>query len=144
MYNVLEKFNQLLFKRVSIAPLVVLRLLFGSLLFYSTFRTWQKGWIAELYIEPTYHFSFISWIKPLSEEGNVSNLSCFMGLGALGIILGLFYRASTLLFLLLFTYTELLDKTYYLNHYYLVSLLCFWLALVPANRWYSLDTLIFP
>lgn len=143
MYDVLEKFNQVLFKRVSIAPLVVLRLLFGGLLFYSTFRTWQKGWIAELYIEPTYHFSFISWIKPLSEEG-MYLIFFLMGISALGIILGLFYRVSTLLFLLLFTYTELLDKTYYLNHYYLVSLLCFWLTLVPANRWYSLDALISP
>ena len=67
-----------------------------------------------------------------------------LGLCAVGIILGLFYRVSASLFCLLFVYCELLDKTYYLNHYYLVSLLTFWLILVPAHRWYSLDTFIFP
>lgn len=67
-----------------------------------------------------------------------------LGLCSVGIILGLFYRVSTLLFLLLFTYVELIDKTYYLNHYYLVTLITFWLTLVPAHLWYSLDTLLFP
>ncbi len=143
MYNALNRLDNILFRPVSIAPLVVLRLAFGSLLLYSTIRTWQEGWITELYIEPSYHFGFFSWLKPLDANG-MYMVFLLLGLSALGIILGLFYRISALLFFLLFTYCELLDKTYYLNHYYLVSLLTFWLILVPANRWYALDTLLFP
>ncbi|MEO1261222.1 MAG: HTTM domain-containing protein [Bacteroidota bacterium] len=143
MQNALTKLNSALHKRVSIAPLVVLRLAFGCLLLYSICRTWQEGWIAELYIEPHYHFSFFSWLKPLGADG-MNLVFILLGASASGIILGLFYRISTLSFLILFTYVELLDKTYYLNHYYLVTLLTFWLALVPANRWYSLDVLLFP
>ena len=60
------------------------------------------------------------------------------------MLLGLFYRISTTVFFLLFTYVELIDKTYYLNHYYLVSILVFWMILVPANRSYSIDSLISP
>ena len=60
------------------------------------------------------------------------------------IAFGLFYRLSACLFFLLFTYVELLDKAFYLNHYYLVSLLTFWMALVPAHHWYSLDVRLFP
>ena len=143
MHKILDKLNEALHKPVSIAPLVVLRILFGGLLFFSTTRTIQKGWVDELYVRPDYHFGFFSWLEPLSAEGMyvVFYLMCFC---ALCIILGLFYRLNTLAFFLLFTYCELLDKTYYLNHYYLVSLLTFWLIIVPAHRWYSLDTLIFP
>lgn len=143
MNSTINRLNNILFKEVSIAPLVIFRLAFGSLLFYSTYRTWQEGWITELYIEPIYHFGFFSWLKPLGENG-MYTLFFLLGLSALGIVLGLFYRISTLLFFILFTYIELIDKTYYLNHYYLVSLLTFWLALVPAHRWYSLDALLFP
>lgn len=143
MYSVLNRLNSLLFAPVSIAPLVVFRLAFGGLLLYSTLRTIQKGWIEELYITPTYHFSFFPSIQPLDTFG-MYLVFTLMAISSLGILLGLFYRISSSLFFFLFLYTELLDKTYYLNHYYLVTLLTFWLIVVPANRWYALDTLIFP
>ena len=143
MQNALLKLNSFLHRRVSIAPLVVLRLAFGSLLLYSVYRTWQEGWIAELYVEPRFHFGFFSWLNPLGAEG-MNVVFFLLGASAIGIILGLFYRISTFSFLVLFTYVELLDKTYYLNHYYLVTLLTFWLAVVPAHHWYSLDSLLFP
>ena len=44
-------------------------------------------------------------------------------------------------FLLSFVYTEMIDKTYYLNHYYLVSVLVLLLMFVPANRYFSIDVL---
>tara|TARA_B110000046_G_scaffold173759_1_gene196736 strand:+ start:83231 stop:84553 length:1323 start_codon:yes stop_codon:yes gene_type:complete len=139
----LSKLNNLCFKQVSIAPLIIFRLAFGCLLLYSTLRTFQKGWIAELYIQPTYYFSFVSWIKPLEGDGMYIVFGA-MVLSALCITVGLLYRLNTVLFFLLFTYVELLDKAYYLNHYYLVSLLSFWLIWVPANRQYAVDTLLFP
>ncbi len=143
MDGALKRIDHILFKEVSIAPLVVFRIVFGTILLYSILRTWQEGWIKELYIDPTYHFGFFSWLKPLGAEG-IYFVYLLMGLSALGIILGLFYQLCALLFFLLFTYCELLDKAFYLNHYYLVSLLTFWLIMVPANRWYALDTLLFP
>ncbi|MEM9051668.1 MAG: HTTM domain-containing protein, partial [Bacteroidota bacterium] len=38
-----------------------------------------------------------------------------------------------------FSYVELIDITYYLNHYYYVSLVAFLLIFVPANRGFSFD-----
>ncbi|MEM7373677.1 MAG: HTTM domain-containing protein [Bacteroidota bacterium] len=143
MRQALHKLNDFLFKEVSIAPLVIFRLILGGVLLFGTIRTVQNGWITELYIDPIYHFGFFPWLQPLGLEG-MYLVYFLMGVSAVGIILGLFYRINTLLFLLLFTYCELLDKTYYLNHYYLVSILTFWLSLVPAHRWYAVDTLIFP
>ncbi|MEL6944749.1 MAG: HTTM domain-containing protein, partial [Bacteroidota bacterium] len=62
---------------------------------------------------------------------------------ALFISLGLFYRPSCLLFFLSFTYLELIDKAYYLNHYYFVSLMVFLMIWLPANRKYSIDRWLF-
>ena len=140
--EMLNKASTFLAQRVSIAPLVIFRIAFGVLLLYSTLRTIQKGWVAELYIEPAYHFSFFSWLTPLEGIG-MYIVFWIMAISALCIVLGLLYRVNTVLFLLLFLYVELLDKTYYLNHYYLVTLLTFWLTIVPAHHWYSIDAYIF-
>jgi hypothetical protein len=62
-------------------------------------------------------------------------------ISSLCVMLGLFYRLAAVAQFLLFSYTELIDLTYYLNHYYFVSIVCGLLVLVPANRAYSLDVL---
>lgn len=135
--------QDLLFKRVSNAPLVVLRIAFGGLVFFSTIRFIQKGWVQELYVNPTYHFGFFEHITHLNEIGMYAVFGVLL-LCALLILIGCFYRVCTVVFFILFTYTELIDKTFYLNHYYLVSILSFWMAMVPANRSHSIDALLFP
>jgi len=141
-----HQFGQLqawLFSSVSIAPLVVFRIVFGLLLLYGNYRTFEKGWIAELYIDPVYHFTFFPWLKPLGGDGMYIVFGLLV-ICSICIILGCLYRLSVLTYLILFTYVELLDKTYYLNHYYLVTLLVFWLLCVPAHHWFSIDTKLFP
>ena len=135
--------NDWLFARVSIAPLVVFRIVFGVLLLYSSYRTYEMGWIEELYIDPSYHFGFFSWLTPLEGVG-MYIIFGMLTLCSLGIILGCLYRFSATLYFVLFMYVELLDKTYYLNHYYLVTLLTFWLIWVPAHHWHSVDAKLFP
>ena len=138
-----DRYQAWLFKRVTIAPLVVFRIVFGLLLFYSIYRTYAEGWIEELYIYPDFHFSFVSWITPLSGTG-IYIVFSLLAISALGIAFGFLYRLSTITHFVLFTYVELLDKTYYLNHYYLVTLLVFWMIWVPAHNWYSIDAKLFP
>lgn len=143
MSKIFDHFHRWLHSRTSIAPLVVFRVAFGLLLLYSNFRTFQKGWIKELYIDPVFHFGFVTWLTPLKGEGMYIIFGLLM-LSSIGIILGFLYRLSTTVHLILFVYVELLDKTYYLNHYYLVSLLVFWMIWVPAHHWYSIDAKLFP
>ena len=143
MQLTLVKFKEYCFRQVSSAPLIVFRILFSALLFYSTIRTIYKGWVHHLYVLPTYHFTFIDGL-PLPSENTIYAIFGLLALSSLFMLLGLFYRISTTVFFLLFTYVELIDKTYYLNHYYLVSILVFWMILVPANRSYSIDSLISP
>lgn len=130
----------ILHKKVSIAPLIVFRIVFGVLGFYGALRFLWKGWVKDLYIDPEFYFTFLGfdWIKPLA--GNWMYLPfVLMLLGSLGIVLGYRYRMATILYFVSFTYVELLDKTNYLNHYYFVSLVAFLLIFLPANRSLSLD-----
>ena len=60
----------------------------------------------------------------------------FIALGALslGIAAGYRPRLCAALFCIGFTYVELLDRTTYLNHYYLTSLVSLLLAILPTRR----------
>lgn len=124
----------------SIAPLVVFRIAFGALMFLSITRFILKGWVYNMYIMPKIYFPYFGfeWVKPLPEMG-MYLVFIFLLLSSLGILFGLLYRFSALLFFLLFTYVELIDKTNYLNHYYFVSIISFMLIFVPAAKCFSLD-----
>ncbi|XP_057618028.1 vitamin K-dependent gamma-carboxylase isoform X2 [Chionomys nivalis] len=65
-----------------------------------------------------------------------------MFLGALGMMLGLCYRLSCVLFLLPYWYVFLLDKTSWNNHSYLYGLLAFQLTFMDANHYWSVDGLL--
>ncbi len=132
--------RSLLLKPVSIAPLVTLRVVIGAMLLFSTLRFWALGWIEDHYIYPLFHFKYFGfeWVEPLSATGMYA-VHGLLIISSLGVILGLFYRLAAVLQFLLFSYIELIDLTYYLNHYYFVSIVCGLLIFVPANRAYSLD-----
>ena len=124
----------------STAPLATFRVVFGAVMLYSVIRFAVRGWITAQYVDPQFYFPYLGleFIKPLGFWG-MHGLFLLMGLAALGIMLGYRYRLSALLFFLCFTYVELIDKTNYLNHYYFVSLVSFWLLWVPAHATFSLD-----
>lgn len=140
----IDKIKNSLLKDVSIAPLVVFRIAFGALMFLSTLRFILKGWVYDMYIKPEHFFPFygFEWLSPLSANGMYA-VFCIMLIASLFIMLGLFYRISTTLFFLLFTYVELIDKTNYLNHYYFISLVSFLIIFLPAAKSHSLDNKIF-
>jgi len=128
--------------RISIAPLAVFRFLFGFIMLVSIIRFAANGWIYDLYIKPDFFFTFygFDWVTPLGETG-MYLLFLGMGIAALSIMLGYYYRVGIIFFFLAFTYVELIDKTNYLNHYYFVSIVSFLLMFVPANRSFSIDVL---
>ncbi|MGF1533584.1 MAG: HTTM domain-containing protein [Bernardetiaceae bacterium] len=130
---------------VSVAPLVWLRIVFGGVMLLSTLRYMWMGWVDTQLVEPLLHFSYygFDWVKPLPRLGMYA-VFVGMALASVGIALGWYYRFSALVFFLLFTYVELIDITYYLNHYYFVSLVAFLLIWVPAHRYCSLDALRCP
>lgn len=128
------------FSEESIATLVVFRILFGSMMLLSTLRFMLKGWVTDLYITPTYFFTYsgFDWVKPFDEFGMFIVFGAIL-ISCLFITIGLFYRFSAIIFFISFTYIELLDKTNYLNHYYFISLVAFLMMFLPANKRCSLD-----
>lgn len=129
-----------LFEPVSIAPLVTFRIVFGALMLFSTIRFLALGWVEDHFIDITFTFKYagFEWVELLPPFW-MYVLHALMIVGAMGIMLGFFYRISASVFFLAFTYTELIDLTWYLNHYYFVSLVSLLLIFVPANKRLSLD-----
>lgn len=142
MMGIKQKIVSGLNRERPIAPLVILRIAFGAILLISTIRFLAKGWVQEFYIAPKFHFTFygFGWVRVLSPAG-MYILFGVMLVSSLCITIGLFYRWAVAAFWLTFTYVELIDKSYYLNHYYFVSLFTFLLLLVPAHRDLSIDVL---
>lgn len=125
---------------ISIAPLVTFRMAFGLVMLFSTLRYIWMGWVDTQLVDPVLHFSYygFDWVQPLSRWG-MYTIFTIMAIACVAIMLGWFYKLFSVVFFLCFTYVELIDITYYLNHYYFVSIVSFMMIWVPANRYFSLD-----
>ena len=102
----IDKWKTRLFvKYSSIAPLVVFRIIFGSMMFISTLRFILKGWITDFYVTPKYFFTYygFDWVKPLGENGMYVLFGILL-LSALLILFGLFYRVNIVFSITLIIY----------------------------------------
>jgi vitamin K-dependent gamma-carboxylase len=129
-----------LLEPVDIASIVFFRVALGALLLLEVWRYFRRGWIESVFIAPTFHFKYIGfeWVHPWPGIGMYFH---FLLLGALAILvlIGYRYRLAILLFSIGFCYVLLLDRAHYLNHFYLICLLTFLMAFVPAHWNFSVD-----
>ncbi len=101
-----------------------------------------SGWITKFYETPTFFFHY--WgIGPVPVLTTPWMTVLYLALAVLAVFIavGFFYRLSAVLFFLGFTYTELLDVTNYLNHYYLVSLVAALFCILPLHQTWSIDAI---
>ena len=134
-----NKITDYLNKDVNPYPLSLYRIGFGILIMFSLLRFWLKGNIDTLYLTPDFHFSYygFSWVKPLGLYTYLLFAICFIS--AFLVMIGYKYRYSIIVLFLSFTYIELMDKTTYLNHYYLVSCISFLMIFLPCASYFSVD-----
>ena len=122
-------------RQVDAASVIAFRSIFGLVALAAVIRFFGHGWIDSLYIDPAYRFTYLglSWVQPWPGWGMYAH---FAGLGLLsvGMVAGYRPRICSALFFLGFTYLELLDRTTYLNHHYLMSLISLLLAFLPVQR----------
>ena len=125
---------------VSSSSLAAFRVLFGLLNLYGAVRFLANGWVDRFFVRPDNYLPYwgLEWLVPLNPAGMYVVFGA-MVVTSLMIALGAWYRAAVVLHFLLFTYVELLDVTNYLNHYYLVSVLSFWMIWLPASSRWSVD-----
>ncbi|WP_293297340.1 HTTM domain-containing protein [Allomuricauda sp.] len=138
-------FDQFLYKKIDNAQLVVFRIFYGLLVSAECYGAIATGWVRRTLVEPRFTFSFIGfeWLQPLPGNGMYIYFAVMGTLGLL-IALGYKYRFSALAFAILWSGVYLMQKSSYNNHYYLLMLLAYIMAFLPANRDASLDAKLNP
>ncbi|MCB1143114.1 MAG: HTTM domain-containing protein [Leptospiraceae bacterium] len=125
---------KILNKKVPILPLVYYRVVLGCLLIYLLIRYFAYGWISKYFIDIQFNFPHFPFeiLRPLP---GISMFILFIVLLILAffILIGFHTRISALFFSIGFAYQHLLEKAIYLNHYYLIFLLCILLILTNTT-----------
>ncbi|HEY6557348.1 MAG TPA: HTTM domain-containing protein [Polyangiaceae bacterium] len=130
---------------VDAAWLTAFRVLYGLSMCVSMLRFISFDWVNESFVRPQFHFKYwgFGWVEALPER-ELYALFWVLAALAFAVAIGFCFRVCAALFVLGFTYLQLIDVTTYLNHYYLASLLGLLLMASPAHRLWSLDALLRP
>ena len=122
------------------ASLAVFRIAFGLIMLAEVCRYLAHGWVEALFEAPRYLLGW-SLVHPPAWPGAGMRWH-FVGLGlaAACVSAGVFYRIASVSLFLGFSYVLMLDAshTLELNHLYLMALMAFLLACMPAARAWSL------
>lgn len=137
--------TQRLFAPIDIGLIVVFRVAFGGCMLIEVCRYFAKSWIDRQFIAPPFHFHYYGceWVRVPPGNG-MYVLFVVLGICAVLMAIGLLYRIASIVFALLFTWVFLIDQTWYLNHFYLITLLSWTSTILPANRAWSVDAWLRP
>lgn len=142
--NLLSKAASSLFSHVSGASLAAFRVCFAIAMAWHLAKQFamlgSASAIDFLYGEAAFNFPYrgFEWVTPLPQPW--LNL-CFgvVLVAAVLVGVGLFYRYAAAVLFVGYSYIFLLEQSRYNNHYYLMCLMCFLLAVVPAASCFSVD-----
>ena len=125
--------------------LAVFRMAFGLAMLAQVTLIYPKERIHFSFIFPKmmFHYFGFNWVRPWPGSGMYLHFAVLAVLSIL-VTVGLWYRVSIILLALGWTYVFLLDQSQYQNHYYLLCLVGFLLAFMPAHRTWSLDAYLRP
>lgn len=118
----------------------VFRIAYGLLVAFGSVRFLARGWVDALYLEPAHHLTYpgFEWVRPLAAPWMHLHMAALAVLG-LCIAVGYRHRLAAALFVVGFTYTELIEASLYLNHYWFVTLTGVLVWLLPVGHRWSLD-----
>jgi vitamin K-dependent gamma-carboxylase len=136
---VVGRLTRALDRPVDAASVATFRIAIGALLLFSTVRFFAHGRIGSYYAKPTHFFHYwgFAWVRPLSGLGMYA-VYALIAVAAACIALGVASRPAAGLLTSAFSYAHFCDKSNYLNHYYLLSLLGCLLTVLPLDREFSL------
>lgn len=136
----ITRLKENLFKPVNIHSLIFIRIAFGLIMLREIIKFFQNDWIDFFFLDREFNFKYygFEWVQTASPF-ILNSLFIILGICAILVAIGLFYRAAIIIFTLGFSYVFLLEKAIYLNHYYLIILFGFLLCFMPANRYFSID-----
>lgn len=134
--------NTWAFKRVDNSALVLFRIIFGLLITAEAWGAIATGWVRRTLVEPQFTFNFIGFDFLQSFPGTGPQMYVWFGImGCFGVLvmLGYKYRIGIIGYAIMWSMVYLMQKTSYNNHYYLLMLLLWIMAFLPANKALSLD-----
>lgn len=122
------------------SQLALFRISYGLVVAWEMARLVREGAPAGRYVDTPLNFTYwpFDWVAPLSAGGMVALFVAMSFLGAM-VAAGLFTRAAAFLLGVAMSYVFLLERSEYLNHWYLACILAFMLAVVPAGDVLSVD-----
>ncbi|XP_013414205.1 vitamin K-dependent gamma-carboxylase [Lingula anatina] len=129
--------------RVNATNLAVFRIIFGAYMAWDVLMTVQKGDIDQNFGAsfPELNFKyFLARRVPKPDPAIVLYMFWGVATSAILISIGLFYRLACFLFLVLFTYLNLLEKSRHSNNYYLYTLVAILMCVTDCNAVLSLDS----
>jgi len=134
--------NTYLFKRVDNSPLVLFRMVFGLLITLEAWGAIATGWVRRIFVEPQFTFNFIGFDFFQTFPGTGPQMYVWfavMGCFGVMVMLGYKYRVGIIGYAIMWSVVYLMQKTAYNNHYYLLMLLLWIMAVLPAAKAMSLD-----
>ena len=149
--NLISKTNELwnevttfLYQPVNGSSLICFRIIWGLILFLDSmsylFMDSQKlRYLADL--EVYFHYYGFDFVRATSFD-NLWLITVGLAIASLMVSLGLLYRLASLYLFFGHTYLFLLERTTYLNHIYLMCMLCFLTTLMPLNQHFALDNVL--
>lgn len=141
----LRRWAEYLSAPVDAASLAIVRIALGFVIAWDAQRYFSFGWIEEYYIKPKWNFPYLyfDWVRPWPGDWMYVHFGVLF-VAAVLVTVGLYYRLAIALTFLAYTYVFLLEKSVYMNHYYLIALLCFLLIWMQPHRAFALDRYRFP
>ena len=93
-----------------------------------------------LYLAPQHNLTYagVEWVRPLPSPWMHLHMAMLAVLGAC-VAVGYRHRLAAALFTAGFVYTELIEATLYLNHYWFVTLVGALLVMLPVHHLWSCD-----
>jgi vitamin K-dependent gamma-carboxylase len=123
----LKKMSAYLHQPVDAIQLLLFRMVFGLVIMLQVFSFVKVPFIRGFFELPKINiqYEFFEWLHPLPSPYMKIFFPLFFICGLL-IMLGYAVRWSAIVLTISFTYFLLLDKSYFNNHFYVISLLSFW------------------
>ena len=136
----LAKFRSYLNQPVDHVALIVFRLFFGGLLFIESWGAIATGWVGRNLVEPNFTFNFIGFdFLQILIGPQAYAYFILMGIVSLAVCVGYRYRMSSILLAVMWSGFYLVQKENYNNHYYLIMLIAWMMAFLPAHTAASWD-----
>lgn len=117
-------------------------MVFGLLITLEAWGAIATGWVRRVLVEPQFTFNFIGFDFFQTFPGTGPQMYVwFVVMGCFGVMvmLGYKYRVGIIGYAIMWSVVYLMQKTAYNNHYYLLMLLLWIMALLPAAKAMSLD-----